>query len=140
MLRQSLAAGRTVGPALRPALGSALVAGERREFTSTPTGNSKPPLALIVAVEIEEQRTPAFLDAMAVDAAGSRKEPGCLKFDLLQDKSDPQKFYFYEMYADEEAMAAHKETPHYKAWAQFKAEGGVISQTVIKADAIDHSC
>ena len=34
-------------------------------------------------------------------------------------------------------MAVHRETPHYKAWADFKAEGGVLSQTVIKADAID---
>jgi len=33
---------------------------------------------------------------MAVDASGSRQEPGCHTFDLLKDDSDPQKFYFYE--------------------------------------------
>ena len=139
LFRLSLAARRTAGPALRPATRPALLAGERRQSASTVPGEPPAPVTLIVAVEIEERRTPAFLNAMAVDAAGSREEPGCFTFDLLQDKSDPQKFYFYEMYANEEAIAAHRETPHFKAWAQFKAEGGVLSQTVIKADAIDHS-
>jgi quinol monooxygenase YgiN len=41
------------------------------------------------------------------------------------------------VYKDADAVAFHRETPHYKAWANFKAEGGVISQEVIKASAID---
>ena len=114
--------------------------GLRNVANATGSATEKPPpISIIVAVEIEEGRTAAFLEAMAVDAAGSREEPGCFTFDLLRDKSESQKFYFYEVYADENAMAVHKETPHYKAWAQFKAEGGVLSQTVIKADAIDFS-
>jgi len=43
-----------------------------------------------------KERTAAFLETMAVDASGSRKEAGCHTFDLLKDDSDPQKFYFYE--------------------------------------------
>lgn len=45
-----------------------------------------------------KERTAAFLETMAVDASGSRKETGCHTFDLLKDDSDPQKFYFYEGY------------------------------------------
>ena len=41
-------------------------------------------------------------------------------------------YHFYEIYKDEGCMAAHKETAHYKAWADFKAAGGVESQRVIK--------
>ena len=36
-----------------------------------------------------------------------------------------------------DAVEVHKATLHYKAWADFKASGGVLSQTVSKCDAID---
>ena len=101
------------------------------------SGTTPDPIALFVTVEIEESRVPAFLEAMAVDVSGSRKEEGCHRFDLLRDQSDPNKFSFYEVYKDADAIDLHKTFDHYKAWADFKAEGGVISQTVLKADAID---
>ena len=114
--------------------GSSMLANGGR-LLSTPS--TPPPVSIFVKVKIEESRTEDFLKAMAVDVAGSRLEDGCHRFDLLQDHQDPQTFYFYEVYKDAAAIATHKEMPHYKAWADFKAEGGVLSQTVIKADAID---
>jgi quinol monooxygenase YgiN len=41
------------------------------------------------------------------------------------------------VYKDAAAVAHHRETPHFKAWAEFKAAGGVLSQEVIKAIAVD---
>lgn len=111
-----------------------------------------------MAVEIETDRITAFLEAMKVDVAGTRSEEGCLAFgiyilscrlgilscfffllstDLLRDTTNPQKFYFYEVYKNDAAIDVHKTTEHYKVWVDFKKGGGVISQTVIKADAID---
>ena len=60
-----------------------------------------------------------------------------MRFDLLQDRDQPNKFIFYEAYKDDEAMKIHKETPHYKAWADFKNEGGVISQVAMKCNGIN---
>ena len=77
---------------------------------------------------------------MAVDAAGSRSEAACYRFDLLRDKASPDTFYFYEVYQDDgPAIDFHKSTPHYKAWADFKANNptAVVSQTVVKADGVD---
>ena len=37
-------------------------------------------------------------------------------------------------YKDMDAIAKHKETPHYKMWAKFKEEGNVLTQTVLKMD------
>ena len=36
-------------------------------------------------------------DVMRQDCVGSRTEPGCLRFDVMQDKSNPCKFWFYEV-------------------------------------------
>lgn len=93
--------------------------------------------AVIVTVEIEPDRVDDFLKAMEQDIQGSRdkaSDPGCIRFDLLQDREDSNKFYFYEVYIDDEAAAFHKTTVHYKCWSDFKAGGGVKSQSVVKAE------
>jgi quinol monooxygenase YgiN len=89
-------------------------------------------------VEIKPETTAEFREAMRIDAGGSRTEPGCYRFDVLQDKSDPNKYLFYEVYEnDGEAVAFHRAQPHFKAWGDFKAKYGIVSQTVVKADAFD---
>ena len=99
---------------------------------------AKKPFAVIVAVKIKPERTEEFLKVMHADAQGSRGEPDCLRFDLLKDEKDPNKFYFYEVYANgKEAMDYHKSMDHYKAWTAFKESGGVESQEASKAIAID---
>jgi (4S)-4-hydroxy-5-phosphonooxypentane-2,3-dione isomerase len=96
------------------------------------------PFALVVSVEIKPDRIDDFLKVIEEDAIGSREreEGGCLRFDVLRDRSDPNKFVFYEVYRDDDAAARHKETAHFKLWSDFKASGGVVSQSVIKADGI----
>ena len=96
------------------------------------------PLALIVNVEIREDRINEFLKVIEEDAIGSREREngGCLRFDVARDQTNPNKFVFYEVYVDNDAAARHKETPHFKLWSDFKASGGVLSQSVTKADAI----
>ncbi|CAE7413347.1 lsrG [Symbiodinium natans] len=91
----------------------------------------------LVTVEIKPDRIDDFLKVMEGDAKGSRdkaQDPGCLRFDLLRDRENPNKFVFYEAYTNDEAITTHKTTAHYKAWADFKATGAVESQTVVKAE------
>jgi autoinducer 2-degrading protein len=103
------------------------------------------PIALMVTVEVEPERIEAFRTALAIDAAGSRTEAGCLSFNLLQHDDNPKKFTFYEVWKDQDAINFHKEQDHYKAWADMRGplqdngryEGGVISQTVVKTRAVD---
>ena len=99
--------------------------------------HTTPPLAILVEVDVEPTKLDAFRDAMEIDVQGSREEPGCLRFDLLQDQTDPCKFYFYEVYKDADAVAYHKQTEHFAAWAAFKESGGVLSQRSSKCDAVD---
>ena len=75
------------------------------------------------------------MECMKIDALGSRKEAGCLRFDLLRDNEKPNRFFFYEIYDDKAAVDVHKATPHFKAWSDFKESGGVLSQTSTKASA-----
>lgn len=42
----------------------------------------------------------------------SRSEPGCLKYELLQNAEDPADFTFVETFADDAALAAHASAPY----------------------------
>ncbi|HTY78047.1 MAG TPA: putative quinol monooxygenase [Candidatus Bathyarchaeia archaeon] len=74
-------------------------------------------LALWVKVRIKPDKRERFLKAIEVDALGSEgDEPGCLRFNVLQDAKDPNVYYFYEVYKDEAALEAHRTMPHYEVW------------------------
>ena len=70
----------------------------------------------LVHVYVKPEFVQAFIDATRRNHELSVKEPGNLRFDILQDVTDPGKFVLYEAYETEESVAAHKETPHYLAW------------------------
>ena len=74
-------------------------------------------LAIWVKVRVKPEQRQHFLKAVEVDALGSeRDEPGCFRFNVLQDESDENVYYFYEVYANAAALEAHRATPHYAVW------------------------
>ena len=74
-------------------------------------------LAMLVKVHVKPELRQRFLDAIEEDALGSeRDEPGCLRFNVLQDERDEDVFYFFEVYSDETALEAHRAAPHYAVW------------------------
>lgn len=73
---------------------------------------------ILVEVNVNPDKLDQFLDLIKYDAEHSENdEPGCLRFDVLRDSEDPHKFFYYEVYKDEPARLAHRETPHYKHYA-----------------------
>ena len=73
--------------------------------------------ALWVKVRVLPEHREHFLNAVETDALGSeRDEAGCLRFNVLQDAEDENTYYFYEVYEDDAALEAHRETPHYAIW------------------------
>jgi autoinducer 2-degrading protein len=70
----------------------------------------------LVHVNVKPDYIRTFIEATRVNHELSVKEPGNLRFDILQDEKDPGKFVLYEAYESEQFAAAHKETAHYKVW------------------------
>ena len=74
-------------------------------------------LAVWVKVRVKPETRERFLAAIEADALGSeRDEPGCLRFNVLQDAQDQNVYYFYEVYRDDAALEAHRATPHFALW------------------------
>lgn len=74
-----------------------------------------------VNVYVKEENINDFIKASVENHNGSIKEPGNLRFDVLQNNDDPSRFTLYEAYESKEAAAAHKETDHYKKWRETVA-------------------
>ena len=76
-------------------------------------------IALVVTIQIKPAHKEAFMASMFDDARGSNNdEPGCLRFDVLQDNEDPNKIHLYEVYKDQAAVDAHRQAPHYTKWRE----------------------
>lgn len=73
-------------------------------------------IATIVHVYVKKEHIEDFIKATRENHEGSVRETGNLRFDILQDASDPSKFVLYEAYRSEKDAAAHKETAHYLKW------------------------
>jgi (4S)-4-hydroxy-5-phosphonooxypentane-2,3-dione isomerase len=75
-------------------------------------------LILNIFCRVKHEMIEAFKEATVKNAVYSIKEPGVIKFDLLQQQDDPAKFVISEVYKSAESIAAHKETAHYAEWGQ----------------------
>lgn len=74
-------------------------------------------IALVVSLDVVSGRLEEFTTAIATNAERSfTDEPGCLYFDVVQSLADDHHFVFYELYADEDAVAAHRAAPHFAQW------------------------
>jgi (4S)-4-hydroxy-5-phosphonooxypentane-2,3-dione isomerase len=79
--------------------------------------------AIFVSVKIKPDKLDQFLSVIEDDSICSvRDEPGCVRFDVLQDTSDPLQYYFYEVYVDEAGFEAHTKTPHLARWREAAKE------------------
>ena len=79
-------------------------------------------IVTFVHVWVKEDRIEDFKEASIANHMESIKEPGNLRFDVLQDDADPAKFVLYEAYESEEASAEHKNTAHYLTWRETVAD------------------
>lgn len=71
-----------------------------------------------IRVFVKQDRVEDFIRVSTKNHEKSIQEPGILRFDCLQSTSDSRQFVLFEVYKEDAAIAAHKETAHYKEWSQ----------------------
>ena len=66
-------------------------------------------IAFFVEVDIDPDRREAFDTFMTRHASGTlEEEEGCLQFDVYVDRTDPNRYALYELYADQAALDVHR--------------------------------
>ena len=90
-----------------------------------------------VYVHVISDKIDDFIRVTTENHSHSLKEPGNLRFDLLQEANDPTRFMIYEAYESEEAALLHKNTDHYFKWRDtvanwmFEPRNGVKYNIVV---------
>lgn len=74
-------------------------------------------LIVHVHVHVKPDSVDAFKQATIENASNSIEEAGVARFDVIQQLDDPTRFTLVEVYRTADAPAAHKDTAHYKRWA-----------------------
>jgi quinol monooxygenase YgiN len=69
----------------------------------------------------EPGKEDVVLDAIAKLTPPSRDEDGNVFYQAYQDAAEPSVFRLFEIYADEEAYAAHGASAHFKQYALEQA-------------------
>jgi (4S)-4-hydroxy-5-phosphonooxypentane-2,3-dione isomerase len=83
--------------------------------TNTGTDTSSM-LVVHVHVRVNAEAVGDFIEATIENARNSIREPGIARFDVVQQTDDLTRFVLIEVYRDEAATKAHKETAHYLKW------------------------
>ena len=73
-------------------------------------------IANLVFVDVKPEFVEQFRAISIYNHDNTRKEAGNIRFDVLRNKEDPNKFVLYEIWESEEALARHKTTEHYLRW------------------------
>lgn len=70
-------------------------------------------VAILTAFPGQTEALEALLNGMTIP---SRAEAGNLRYDLWRDQADPARFVLDELYVDDDAVAAHRATPHFQTY------------------------
>ena len=66
-----------------------------------------------VTVHVKPPFVRQFIEAILDNARNTRREPGNVRFDVLQAEEDPARFLLYEVYHTKDDFARHQQTDHY---------------------------
>jgi len=74
-------------------------------------------VSFIVRLRFHQEDRPEVAETLRLLAAASRQEPGCISYVPHQLEGDPDTVLIYEQYRDQKALAAHRESEHFKKYA-----------------------
>ncbi|MGN0136874.1 antibiotic biosynthesis monooxygenase [Anaerotignum sp.] len=73
-------------------------------------------IVLIAKNTLKEGNQEEFIRIAGILAEETRKEPGCLSYDLAKDETEDTVFYFIEKYKDEAALEAHRASAYFQTY------------------------
>lgn len=72
------------------------------------------PVKIVAILAARPGKTDELKTLLSGMIVPSRAEPGNLRWDIWQDNTSQDRFVLDELYADDRAVAAHRETPHFQ--------------------------
>jgi quinol monooxygenase YgiN len=74
-------------------------------------------VSILVRLTFNQEDRADVAESLRLLAAASRQEQGCVTYIPHQLEDDPDTVLIYEQWFDQKALAAHRETDHFKKYA-----------------------
>jgi autoinducer 2-degrading protein len=78
--------------------------------------------AVLGIIKVKPEHLRDFVENVERHARRSIREPGCLRFDVLQDTRDPHTICLYEVFRSEADLNVHHEQDYYKRWIEMSRD------------------
>ena len=86
---------------------------------------------LITPIRVDPEYRDRYVESLKGNISTSlRTEPGCLRFEAIQDARDPDVVWLHEVFTDETSFDSHMNTPHLvghlertKDWTEVLSHG-----------------
>ena len=73
-------------------------------------------------IRVKPEHLEEFVDNVRNHARHSLREPGCVRFDVLQDRNDPATICLYEVFRGEADLDRHRQQDYYKRWMEMSRD------------------
>lgn len=93
-------------------------------------------LIVHVHIHVKPEFVEAFKAASLENARNSVQEPGIARFDVIQQRDDPNRFVLVEVYRTPDDPAEHKKTAHYAKWRDTVADMMAEPRSSVKYDNV----
>lgn len=91
----------------------------------------------LVIVDVKPEHAQAFKNTVLPEMAQSLKvERGVLAMYAATEKDNPNRWYFYEIYASEAAYQKHRKTPHFQDYLKQTADMTTYKESIPVAPAL----
>lgn len=77
---------------------------------------------VVATLTIKPGSLEALREPAAACVAETRKERGCISYELFASLDDPEKLVFVEKWETREDLTAHSRQPHLAAWRDASAQ------------------
>src|SRR5512132_3684865 len=92
---------------------------------------------VLVKVQVKPELLADFKDAILRNAQLSvQRDPGCVRFDVLQQEDDPTRWFFYEVYEKEQAWVDHRAAAHFLALKEV-GDRAILTREVTKLTGVN---
>jgi autoinducer 2-degrading protein len=60
-----------------------------------------------------------YIENMRVCAEKSNQEPGCIRYEVMQDVDDPTLMCLFQVFTDDAAYQVHQDSEHHRVWMEL---------------------
>jgi autoinducer 2-degrading protein len=70
-------------------------------------------------IKVRTEHLSEFVEHARRHGRNSLREPGCVRFDVLQDAADPETICLYEVFRSEADLRVHRQQDYYQRWMEM---------------------